>query len=191
MCVPELQGFSHIDLTVSGCAAAAAWWQDVMGFIVLNRSRRETFEAWTLIHSSGLVVSVVAHDDPLNRAFDERRVGLDHLCFKVEDRDELNRWVTHFDAKRVPHSGVIDIGFGPTVVFVIPTTSNSSSSCSRVSTNSPVSSVTPIHLRRSRHCASFSRRASHRLHRGLAIRSARCSTVCRGTLTNLRRIKAI
>jgi glyoxylase I family protein len=118
--VPELQGFSHIDLTVSECQAAAAWWQDVMGFIVLNRSRRETFEAWTLIHSSGLVVSVVAHDAPLNGAFDERRVGLDHLGFKVADRDELDRWVAHFDAKGVSHSGVIDIGFGPTVVFRDP-----------------------------------------------------------------------
>jgi glyoxylase I family protein len=120
MRVPELRGFSHIDLTVSECEAAAAWWQDVMGFIVLNRSRRATFDAWTLIHSSGLVVSVVAHDDTLNGAFDERRVGLDHLGFKVETRDELERWVTHFDSKGVSHSGVIDIGFGPTVVFRDP-----------------------------------------------------------------------
>lgn len=120
MRVPELQGFSHIDLTVSECEAAAAWWQDVMGFIVLNRSRRETFAVWTLIHSSGLVVSLVAHDAALNGAFDERRVGLDHLGFKVDNRDELNRWVTHFDAKGVSHSGVIDIGFGPTVVFRDP-----------------------------------------------------------------------
>ena len=120
MYVPQLQGFSHIDLTVSQCQAAAAWWQDVMGFVLLNRSRRETFEAWTLIHSSGLVVSVVTHDEQLNGEFDERRVGLDHLGFTVADRDELDRWVTHFDAKGVPHSGVIDIGFGPTVVFRDP-----------------------------------------------------------------------
>jgi catechol 2,3-dioxygenase-like lactoylglutathione lyase family enzyme len=63
------------------------------------------------------VVSVLSHDELLNGAFDERRVGLDHLGFKVADRDELDRWVTHFDAKGVSHSGVIDIGFGPTVVF--------------------------------------------------------------------------
>ena len=118
--MPELKVFSHIDLTVSECQAAAAWWQDVMGFVLLNRSRRETFESWTVIHSSGLVVSVVTHDEPLNGAFDERRVGLDHLGFNIADRGELDRWVTYFDAKGVSHSGIIDIGFGPTVVFRDP-----------------------------------------------------------------------
>jgi catechol-2,3-dioxygenase len=53
-------------------------------------------------------------------AFDERRVGLDHLAFRVSDRDELLKWVAHLDANAVPHSGIIDIGFGPTVVFRDP-----------------------------------------------------------------------
>jgi glyoxylase I family protein len=53
-------------------------------------------------------------------SFDERRVGLDHLAFRVADRDELQRWVTHLDASGVPHSGIIDTGYGPTVVFRDP-----------------------------------------------------------------------
>ena len=118
--MPELRGFSHIDLTVLDCEAAAAWWQDVMGFHLLNHSRRETFETVTLIHSSGFVVSLATHDETPNSAFDERRVGLDHLGFEVRDRDELDRWVTHFDEKGVSNSGIIDIGFGPTVVFRDP-----------------------------------------------------------------------
>lgn len=88
--MPELQGISHIDLTVSDCDAAAAWWQDVMGFLLVNRSRGETFEVRSLIHLTGIAVSVMTHDVPLSGAFDERRVGLDHLGFKVADRDELS-----------------------------------------------------------------------------------------------------
>ncbi len=107
--VPELQGISHIDLTVSDGEASAAWWQDVMGFTLVNRSRGETFEVRSLIHPTGVAVSVVTHDVPLGGAFDERRVGLDHLGLKVADRDELQRWVTHLDAKGVSHSGIIDI----------------------------------------------------------------------------------
>jgi glyoxylase I family protein len=118
--VPELQGISHIDLTVSDGEASAAWWQDVMGFTQINRSRGETFEVRTLFHPTGVVLSVVTHDVPLSGAFDERRVGLDHLGFKVTDRDELERWVTHLAAKGLSHSGIIDIGFGPTVVFRDP-----------------------------------------------------------------------
>lgn len=65
-------------------------------------------------------MSVVAHNVPLSRPFDERRVGLDRLGFKVANRDELNRWVTHLDAKGVSHSGILDNGFGLTVVFRDP-----------------------------------------------------------------------
>jgi catechol-2,3-dioxygenase len=118
--MPELEGFSHIDLTVSDRERAAAWWQDVMGFSVVNRSRGQSWEVITLVHPSGLVVSVMTHDVPLSDSFDERRVGLDHLAFRVADQSELERWITHLDAKGVPHSGIVDMGFGPTLVFRDP-----------------------------------------------------------------------
>jgi catechol 2,3-dioxygenase-like lactoylglutathione lyase family enzyme len=51
---------------------------------------------------------------------DERRIRLDHLAFRVADRHELQRWATHLEAKGVTHSGIIDTGFGPTVVFRDP-----------------------------------------------------------------------
>jgi glyoxylase I family protein len=38
----------------------------------------------------------------------------------VADRDELQSWVTHLDAMDVTHTGINDIGFGPTVVFRDP-----------------------------------------------------------------------
>jgi catechol 2,3-dioxygenase-like lactoylglutathione lyase family enzyme len=42
--MPELKGFSHIDLTVSDRERAAAWWQDVMGFTVVQRWRGDSFD---------------------------------------------------------------------------------------------------------------------------------------------------
>jgi glyoxylase I family protein len=63
----------------------------------------------------------MTHDvTPETGAFDERRVRLDHLAFRVADRDELQRWVTHLEAKGVTHEGIIDIGYGPTVLFRDP-----------------------------------------------------------------------
>jgi catechol-2,3-dioxygenase len=118
--VPKLKGFSHIDLTVSDRKRAAAWWQDVMGFTVVNRFRGESWDTVSLMHASGLVVSVMTHDVPRSHAFDERGVGLDHLAFQVEDRHELERWVSHLDAKGIAHSGIQDLGFGPTLVFRDP-----------------------------------------------------------------------
>jgi catechol 2,3-dioxygenase-like lactoylglutathione lyase family enzyme len=33
--------------------------------------------------------------------FDEGRIRLDHLAFRVANRDELERWATHLEAKGV------------------------------------------------------------------------------------------
>jgi catechol-2,3-dioxygenase len=117
---PELEGFSHIDLTVSDRERAAAWWQDVMGFSVVNRLRGQSWDVVSLIHPSGLVVSVMTHDEPLSDSFDERRVGLDHFALRVADQSDLERWVSHLNAKGIAHSGIIDMGFGPTLVFRDP-----------------------------------------------------------------------
>jgi catechol-2,3-dioxygenase len=52
--------------------------------------------------------------------FDARRVGLDHLAFRVTDRDELENWVARLAVHNVAHTGIIDTGYGPTVVFRDP-----------------------------------------------------------------------
>lgn len=100
----------------------------VIGFLSLNsamsrsicsRLKCSRIRAATT-YPSGLVVSVMTHDAPLGDVFDERRVGLDHLAFRVADRHELERWVSHLDAKGVAHSGIVDMGFGPTLVFRDP-----------------------------------------------------------------------
>jgi catechol 2,3-dioxygenase-like lactoylglutathione lyase family enzyme len=118
--MPSINGISHVELTVTDCERAARWWQDVMGFTEVNHFRGESLEARALVHPSGVVVDVLTHDQTVPGEFDERRVGLDHLAFEVSDRDELTRWTSHLDAKGVAHSGIIDIGFGPTVVFRDP-----------------------------------------------------------------------
>jgi glyoxylase I family protein len=119
--MPQLLGLSHIDLTVTDCARAASWWADVLGFTLFNQVRTESYECRSLMHPSGLVVTVMTHDGTADDgAFDERRVGLDHLAFQVTDTKELECWVEHLDACDVSHTEVIDTGYGPTVVFRDP-----------------------------------------------------------------------
>ena len=119
--MPELTGFSHIDLTVTDCDEAARWWQDVLGFVLVHKVQEPTFRCRSLIHASGIAVTVMTHDATSDYGpFDERRVGLDHLAFRVADRSELQKWATHLDAKRVTSTGIIDTGYGPTLVFRDP-----------------------------------------------------------------------
>jgi glyoxylase I family protein len=119
--VPDIAGFSHIDLTVTDCRRSADWWADVLGFVLVHQVRQDTFECMAMAHPSGIGVTVMSHDGTAaSDKFDEQRVGLDHLAFRVEDKEELQEWVAHFDEKGVSHTGIIDTGYGPTVVFRDP-----------------------------------------------------------------------
>jgi glyoxylase I family protein len=119
--MPRIEGLSHIDLTVSDCDRAARWWQDVLGFTLVHQVHETDYECRTVIHPSGLAVTLMTHSATTGLgAFDERRVGLDHLAFRVNDLDELERWVAQLESHGVPHSGIIDTGYGPTVVMRDP-----------------------------------------------------------------------
>jgi glyoxylase I family protein len=119
--MPQLLGFSHIDLTVSNCDRTAKWWHDVLGFTLVHQVREASFECKSMIHPSGLAVTLMTHDATAELGtFDERRIGLDHLAFQVTDLDEMGRWASHLDAMGVAHSGIIDTGYGPTLVFRDP-----------------------------------------------------------------------
>jgi catechol-2,3-dioxygenase len=119
--MPRLLGISHVDLTVSDCDRSAQWWQDVVGFTLVNSVHEATFECRSMIHPSGVAVTLMTHSATAGfGAFDERRVGLDHLAFQVTDVEELKRWVSHLDANGISHSGIIDVGYGSTVVFRDP-----------------------------------------------------------------------
>ena len=131
--MPQLLGISHIDLTVSDCDRAAMWWQDVMGFTLVNRVSQETYECRSLIHPSGVAVTVMTHDGTAEAGpFDERRVGLDHLAFQITDPDELQHWVIHLDELGVPTSGSSTPATDPPSYSATPTTCSSSSMFTRI-----------------------------------------------------------
>jgi len=108
------------------------WWQDVLGFMLVHRVDEADISIASYDPPSGIAVTVMTHDATAESgAFDERRVGLDHLAFRVADAEELQRWAAHFDAMGVTHTGIINTGYGPTLVFRDPTTCSSNSTFSR------------------------------------------------------------
>jgi glyoxylase I family protein len=70
--MPRIMGFSHVELTVFDCKRTAIWWQEVLGFKLVNRHRGETFSVDAMVHPSGAEVDVMTHDTTAAR---ERRVA--------------------------------------------------------------------------------------------------------------------
>jgi len=104
-----MRGIHHLGLTVRDVDASAAWYVEVLGFRRVGEfasadgSRRKVFlrhdglDAW---------LGLTQHRDNDGGAFDETRVGLDHLAFAVSDRAELDRWAQRLTDASVTHSPI-------------------------------------------------------------------------------------
>jgi glyoxylase I family protein len=117
---PEINGLGHIDLTVTDADRSARWWEDVLGFRLVDVRDDRDMRRRAVMHPSGVAVIMVTHSNPSSDRFDERAIGLDHFALNVPDRAALEAWAKHLDDLRVPHSGVQEENGGPLIVFRDP-----------------------------------------------------------------------
>ena len=59
-------------------------------------------------------------DTDVTTAFSERRAGLDHVAFGVQDRFELLRWGKRLDQLGIGHDEINDAGYGSGISFRDP-----------------------------------------------------------------------
>jgi glyoxylase I family protein len=99
----------HCGLTVRDVEASAAWYERVLGFRRVGEfaapdgARRKVF-----LRHDGLRarLGLTQHRDGAQDAFDETRVGLDHLAFAVADHAELVAWERRLADAAVTHSAI-------------------------------------------------------------------------------------
>ena len=118
--VTELARFHHVALTVSDLDRSASWYRDILGLVELFREDGDEQRAVVFgFPSGGHAVGIVWHA-PQREPFDPTNIGLDHLSFTVDRRDDLDEWVRRLDDGRVAHSGVIDVPPGAILNFKDP-----------------------------------------------------------------------
>ncbi|MDQ1461127.1 MAG: glyoxylase family protein [Actinomycetota bacterium] len=99
----------HLGLTVRNVDVSAAWYTDVLGFQRVGQhtspggDRQKVF----LRHERLRVrLGLTQHQHGPREAFDETRVGLDHLAFAISSRAELDGWAERFHEAGVAFSPV-------------------------------------------------------------------------------------
>ena len=105
--MPRIAG-QVVILTVSNADQSATWYGDLLGMDETSRYVQPDGHV-ALVHLverlSGVELCLVDHRSG-QVAFDEFRIGLDHLEFLVAQRDDLDAWVTRLDQLGIRHSGV-------------------------------------------------------------------------------------
>lgn len=117
----------HLRLTVTDLERSRSFYTKLLGFSVAVESPDASDAQSTALAEllfGGIVMmrgSLLLGLRPVARAgdaFDEDRVGLDHLSFSVPSRDDLERAAALFDQHEVPHGPITGLdSFG---IYVLP-----------------------------------------------------------------------
>jgi glyoxylase I family protein len=123
----DTSAVSHVRLTVSDISRSRQFYDSVFGWPVAMEVPDDADEATReqLSFLFGGVIYNIGHSliglrPVADDRFDEDRVGLDHLCFTVGSRSELDSAAAHLDELGIAHEEVKDIGAGYILEFRDP-----------------------------------------------------------------------
>ena len=102
----DIQAVHHLTLTVADVARSQEFYSSIFGFDVAGE-----FGPRVVLVKGSTLLALGPSPDPTRSIagdrFDENRVGLDHLCFAVSNRDELEHAVRVLDEKNVTHGEIV------------------------------------------------------------------------------------
>lgn len=119
--MPAFTTISHIDFSVVDAESSAQWYCTVLGLSALKRVDFDDRIMIVLAHKpTGMVIGLNQHTGTKETHFDERNVGLDHVGFGVENREQLDELERRLTEEGVEHSPVADTQTGAALVFRDP-----------------------------------------------------------------------
>lgn len=119
--MPEAEGVSHVALTVTDLNASVEWYLRLFEGTVLWEEHDDPAHEFVLVFAPPLAIGLHRHTKTAaGDAFDEARVGLDHISWQVPDRAGLQAWEKRLDELDIAHSPITEAPYGTVLVFRDP-----------------------------------------------------------------------
>ena len=115
-------GIAHVALTVTDLDRSVPWYGALIGSDPVLDQDTGPFRHVVWATENGSLVSLhgfKSGTDPNDR-FSEFRVGMDHLSFGVETRQELENWAKRLDDLGIAHGDIVDADYGSGLSFRDP-----------------------------------------------------------------------
>lgn len=108
-----VKGFSHVQLRVADIDASVAWYETALGLV--RQGTEPMGGAIPMFGAGGRFAVVISGERP-----DPAGGEIDHLAFRVDDRDALAAWGEQLTAAGIGHSGLVASGEGLSIHLVDP-----------------------------------------------------------------------
>ena len=111
--MPELPAIAHVTLTVSDLDRSLEWYERLFDVAFHRDESPGPFRRAVWLVGGQTLVGLHEFPDPSDTlTFNERRIGLDHLAFACNGRDELEAWKDRLSELGIDNGGIVDAGYG-------------------------------------------------------------------------------
>jgi catechol-2,3-dioxygenase len=119
--MPEFPTITHVALTVRDLTTSVPWYRRLFDAApVLDEDTGAFHHVVWLVGGTTLVGLHEFPDLDDASAFNERRLGLDHLAFQCSNRAELESWESRLDELGIAHGPIVDARYGSGLSFRDP-----------------------------------------------------------------------
>ena len=119
--MPDFPTITHVALTVSDLERSVPWYRRLFDADpVLDEDTGPFRHVVWLVGGQTLVGLHQFPDLADTSAFNERRLGLDHLAFACGGRGELEEWKGRLEELGIEHGGIVDADYGSGLSFRDP-----------------------------------------------------------------------
>lgn len=98
----KIKNIHHIELTVSNLILSKKFYSKILGFKIVAE-----YPNFVMFYTGSFYLGLTDHKGQIQeKKFSEFNVGMDHLSFEVDSKEDLGKAIELFDRNNIPHGEI-------------------------------------------------------------------------------------